>query len=190
MGARQRTSPPAGRVVVLSNDPSLRAELARPGLDLTATPTAYQAAAEIIAEKPLVLVIDLKALSKNDLKLLDLAKTLGCPLAGVGDAPRWLDAQGLRMFARAQASQALAEFAQAPEPTPEPAPAEQPAQQAEQAGEPEPEQEFAVSPPPARPPQGGYQPQGDPSPPEPIERINPSTLLTADELSALLENEP
>ncbi|MCE5280423.1 MAG: hypothetical protein ABFD92_19520 [Planctomycetaceae bacterium] len=75
--------PPAGRVVLLTRDRALVAR--EPSTAATVcTPTAYEAAAELLAGGVAVLVIDLRAFSGAHLRLLEIARESGAVLIATG----------------------------------------------------------------------------------------------------------
>ncbi len=141
-------------------------------------PTAYEAAAEMLAAPTVALVADLRLVGRRHLRLLAIARQMGVEVFAVGVVPTGLtgeDLSGVRMIALADLPEALRRLAEADWPAPsEPkpaAPAEAPADLATKEAAPQ----------PAAPP---VEPPVEKSPPS-----SPSALLTPEELSALLENE-
>lgn len=98
---RGRKSQNGRRVVVFSRE--LRpAELPGlpDGLKYVHVPSAYEAAAEVLAAPTTALIVDLDDLSPPHLMLLDISRKLGLELLGIGGIPRGMtatDLSGLRL---------------------------------------------------------------------------------------------
>lgn len=103
----------SSRVVMLTR----RDELARQagdGLDLIPVKTGYEAAAELLADPPAALVVELAQLTGPHTRLLDVARKRGVPALGVGTFPPGLsadDLEGLNLVSTRQLPAILAELA-------------------------------------------------------------------------------
>ncbi|HUT58438.1 MAG TPA: hypothetical protein VNA25_11390 [Phycisphaerae bacterium] len=174
-----------GRVVALLPDTAAKAsmlqELSSDGLECVPVGSAYEAAAELISAPVLALVIDLRLFGPRHLRLLQIARQLSVELLAVGGIPIGLSAEdlnGVRLLARSEVQGALARLAGAAveyEESAGPQPAEQ---------DPSPDRtEQYVS--DAGPVRSGKKPAMPAT-----QAPDPGSLLSAEELSALLENEP
>ncbi|MBS3734583.1 MAG: hypothetical protein KGY99_06605 [Phycisphaerae bacterium] len=95
-------------VVLARRDEVLRA--VEPLAEVVATPSGYEAAAELLAAPASALVVDLPLLGRRHLALLGLAQRLGAELLGVGELPAGLSADelaGVRLTAPAKLGEAL-----------------------------------------------------------------------------------
>jgi hypothetical protein len=158
-----------GRVVLLSRDStvvnSVLAELPG-GVTAVRAETPYEAAAELLAEPADALVLDLRLMAPRHVGLLEIARRRGAPVLAVAALPAAMSAEqldGVRLIARDRLGSAVAELAAAHREAAA-ATAEPPA---------------AARPAPPAPSTG----EGDEEPPA-------AELLTPEELSALLEDEP
>ena len=211
------------RVVVFSRDPALGgAELA--GLAGAPAPvrvsSAYEAAAEILADPPAALVIDLRALTARHVRLLEIARSRQVHMLAVGALPSGLtadDLNGVRLTARSDHADTVRRLAAEgrPEARAPAAPAEAdvgaPPADGAHAGRYVPPaldrvlsidevaQLLAPSEPPSEPAdapladtEGTYVPE--PPPPQPqagrAAPIQPEDLLSPGELADLLGDEP
>ncbi len=98
--------------------------------------TAYEAAAELLAEPAAAVVVELGALTRRHLRLLEIARQTGTEMLGVGAVPAGLttaDLSGIRLVAPELLAESLLRQAQ-----PAPAPAE-PAEAAKRPAEARPE---------------------------------------------------
>lgn len=168
-------------------------------------PSAYEAAAEILANYVEVLVVDLSLLGRRHQKLLEIARDMETHVLAVGSTREQAPVlSGIRLAAWDEVSGMLRQLAMAlqeiPEAPPVPAVVEEPL-----PGEYEPA-EIPVPPvtlAPAKKPQA-TNPPGDPKiagqrpadPPQSIPapqrhapNVTPEKLLTADELEALLRDQ-
>jgi hypothetical protein len=82
------------RALVLSKEPSFCAAVAGE-LALTCVPTAYEAAAELLASPTLAMVVDLRALGSRHARLLEIARQLGVEMLAVGPIPAWAGEEAL-----------------------------------------------------------------------------------------------
>ena len=189
---RGSTSPPGRRVIILAR--GARAAAGEfPGLDQAGAvcvyvSSAYEAAAEMLAAPAVTLVIDLGLLTTRHLKLLEIARRMELEVLAVGTAAVGMSAEdlsGVRLVSREDLAEAAgrlieangAPVAAAPQAATEPP--EPP--QVQPAGETESEPSKPLPPKdvePAEPDAGQYLPQ------------QVEDLLTPEEISALLENEP
>jgi len=74
----------------------------------------YEAAAELLAEPPLAMVIDLRCLAPGDLPLIEMARQRGLEVLAVGSVPLGItttDLSGVRLSARDHLSGMLEELA-------------------------------------------------------------------------------
>lgn len=106
---RARLSVP--RVVILSPE-SLRAVCAdlAPTVECVSVASPYEAAAEIIAEAAMAIVVDLRLMAPRHLRLLQIARERGAEVLAVGGIPAGLTAEdlsGVRLTARADLKAAL-----------------------------------------------------------------------------------
>jgi hypothetical protein len=184
-----------GRVVVLSGDPRLRGELARPALspswDCLRVSSPYEAAAELLVEPTGVLVVDLRMLDRRHLRLLEIARRQGTEVLGTGSLPAGASSEELSGMRLAGQSDVAAEIqrillprqgaeaqAAAAEEIPEGAGHEQAAAKTEQEGD-----VREVGRPGVAPQEG--QPVADRGTSAPAAK----DLLTGEELAALLGDE-
>ena len=134
------------RVVLLSRDPSPGTELpsSEPALQLVPVRSAYEAAAEILAAPTLALVIDLGAMPRRHLRLIQVARQMEVEMLAFGRLLPDLsteDISGVRLISRRDLSEALhrlaapAKASAAPEVPPPP---ERPAVPAEKTAPPAP----------------------------------------------------
>lgn len=199
--AGRGTSSGHPRVVVLSRYQSLRVQLATSGLNCMQVDGAYQAAAELLAQPTGVLAIDLRELPARHLGLLKIARSKGVAMLAFGPATIPLNPHqlvGVRLIAQAdlagelQQRTAGAEAATPPSPTPMAAVAS--------VATPAPEAAQRPAQPPAKTPAAAPQVQLAPAkpaapgpataPPMPAAvAASPGSLLTPEELSALLEDD-
>ena len=202
------------RVVLLSGASAELASLQIEGVRCIRAPTPYDAVAEILSAPAAALVVELRLLRGRHLRVLEIARQMDVEVLAVGTVPRGLtgeDLSGVRLTARRDLPGVLArltgtyEASAPPERDETPAPAvrrpltgrtsEEPGTHPKEhageesvakiSGEPsegqyKPEPAAAETDPPARTPPG-KQPQ---------QTASPSDLLTPEELTALLENEP
>lgn len=203
------------RVVVLSGAPAELASLQIDGVRCVRAPTPYDAAAEILSAPTAALVVELRLLRGRHLRVLEIARQMDVEVLAVGTVPRGLtgeDLSGVRLTARRDLPGVLARLTGTYEASPPPEREETPApavrrpltgrtgeepgtRPKEHVGE---ESVVEVS---GEPSEGQYEPEpagageADPSarrPPgkQPRKTASPSDLLTPEELTALLENEP
>jgi len=121
------------RVVIFSRDPALAraelAELSAPAGVVVRVSSAYEAAAEILADPPAALVLDLRALTGRHVRLLEIARERHVEMLAVGALPSDLTADelsGVRLTARkdlAGAIERLTARPSRPAGRPEPIPA-------------------------------------------------------------------
>jgi len=199
------------RVVVLSRDPALASRLTglcAPGIEIARVASGYEAGAEILADPAAAMVVDFRALGSAHGRLLDVARRMDVAMLGVGTLPVGMSTEGLsgiglvstadlpgaleKLAAAAAESAAPAEAPPSAPPAPEPPAPEPPRKKrarrkkAKKAAkrtpgddaEPKADADAAAPAPPAE-----HQPRS--APPQ-----SPSDLLTPEELTALLENEP
>ena len=102
------------KVIILSRDAAL-ASAAR-GEDSTLryrclrVTNPYEAAAELLSEPPLAMVIDLRCLAPGDLPLIEMARRRGLEVLAVGSVPLGIsttDLSGVRLSARGHLSALL-----------------------------------------------------------------------------------
>jgi hypothetical protein len=189
-----------GRVVVWSHDPALAEACGATGADRPCqrVASAYEAAAELLAGTAGALVIDLSQLRRAHLPLLAIAREHGVEAIGVGPLGEELTSEelsGLRLAGRAEltllvaASRAAGDPAEAADereagdapPDLDAGPADAASEGAETVPPDDAQAGAAGS--EARPAAGKTSRR------EPGAPANPSALLTAEELDALLEDE-
>ena len=114
MSAEAKSSLP--RVVVLCGDPGLVRELATPasrrGWQCRAVSSPYEAAAELLAGPREVLVVDLRLLGRRHLRLLEMARSAGAEVLGIGALPAGTgsdELSGVRLVARADITRRVEE---------------------------------------------------------------------------------
>ena len=174
-----------GRVVALLPDTAAKAsmlqELGSDGLECVPVGSAYEAAAELISAPVAALVIDLRLFGPRHLRLLQIARELSVEMLAVGGIPVGLSAEdlnGVRLLARSEIHGALSRLA-----GPEVARGQSAGgPQAEQPATPEPTEQYVSDAGPAR---SGKKPATPAAQPP-----DPGSLLSPEELAALLENEP
>lgn len=86
------------RVVVLTRQKGIAEHVRRQirhGDDWVLVSSAYEAAAEVLAEPTAVLVMDLRLLSPRDDRLVDVARSCGCAMLGIGSLPAGMSAAAL-----------------------------------------------------------------------------------------------
>jgi hypothetical protein len=181
------------RVVVLSRDPQLGLGLVdhcASATALTRAPSGYEAAAEILAAPVSALVVDFRAFGASHRRLLEVARQMDVEVLGVGALPAGMDSgdlNGVRLVSRPALPGALDRLAAAAgaggpaEPTGAPAPASPRPASAEDRGEQAAGDHDAAEP---------TDEAEDDVEAEPGRAETPSDLLTPEELSALLEDEP
>lgn len=120
---------PSTRVIVLSPDAACASQesaaLSEQGVQVVRVTTAYEAAAELIAEPAVALVVDLRLLGPRHLRLLTIAREGQVEILAVGGLPPGMnseDLSGVRLVSRADLPGALNKIA-----APAPAAAEIPA---------------------------------------------------------------
>jgi hypothetical protein len=188
-----------------------------PWLETVRVATAYEAAAELLAAPTAALVVDLRLVAGLHLRLLAVARQMGAEVLAVGAVPAGLTAEdlsGVRLMARSALAKTLADLRGAPAGQ-SPRPIEPPAAPASEPEPIEPEPAEPVSQPLGREdgqylteqsvadllndipqvdlpleearPQTPARPQVSKKQPIPV---HPSELLTSEEISALLEDQP
>ena len=100
--------------IVLSRDASLaratRGEDSTSQYHCLRVTSPYEAAAELLAEPPLAIVIDLRCLTPGDLPLIEMARQRGLEVLAVGSVPLGItttDLSGVRLSARGHLSALL-----------------------------------------------------------------------------------
>lgn len=86
------------RVVVLTRQKGIAEHVRRQvrnGDDWVLVASAYEAAAEVLAEPTAVLVMDLRLLGSRDEKLVQVARSCGTAMLGIGALPAGMSAAGL-----------------------------------------------------------------------------------------------
>ncbi|MFB3894502.1 MAG: hypothetical protein ACE15C_21075 [Phycisphaerae bacterium] len=187
-----------GRAVVLSRDASFCPPCP---VQCVAVACAYEAAAEILAAPTLALVVDLRALARRHLRLLEIARHLGVEILASGPLPAGMNAGdlgGVRLIALADLPAELGRLAAAePRPVPAPTLAVPEGEPSQETPGPLPEtsqSEIRPAEPEEPPPRPAAPPAAHLAPAklrEPAAQT-PSLdqVLTSEELSALLENQP
>ena len=185
------------------------------GLELVFVPSPYEAAAELIAAPALALVMDLRLMGQRHLRLLRIARERRVELLAVGAVPAGLTAEdlsGTRLIARADLKAAMegllndrqgryvpSEEESQPAAPPEaegPSPAASRIASPTKAHSPEVPSPEPASPQAASPSAGAsgefISSTAPPAPESPSQPPAGSlrSLLTADELAALLEDKP
>ena len=184
-----------GRVVALLPDTVAKAsmlqELSSDGLECVPVGSAYEAAAELISAPVLALVIDLRLFGPRHLRLLQIARQLSVEMLAVGGVPVGMSAEdlnGVQLLSRTEVQGALAKLAHSA--------AEHEGlagwQPAAQASSPDRAAQYISD---AGPVQSGKKPAtpARPGPPSEGDGWQPpdlGSLLSPEELSSLLENEP
>lgn len=184
----------ACRVVVLSREPGLISphQAAASGGRCVRVDSAYEAAAEILAAAPAALVVDLRALSSDHVRLLEIARQAAVALYVTGTVRSGLDADaldGATFVRRSELSRAIAEVLAARRPDTEaPAAPAVVLVPAKAAPDPEKAREPAAEAEAAEDASGSFQSRPPSSLLKSIEDMG-SVVLTPEELSALLEDE-
>ena len=152
--------------------------------------SAYEAAAELLAEPAAALVIDLRCLATGNLRLVQTARKQGVAVLAFGKLSAAMSTEGLdgvQLVSQEGLAQALARLAQGARAAEQEAPEKQPVEATavgvggEAAPEAAPPREAAA---------GLDRPGQEASSAEPKRQGPPSSVLTADELAALLGEEP
>ena len=170
---------PAVRVVVLSRDTALawigRGAREAEGMRIVSVPSAFEAAAEILMEPAAALLIDFRAMGRQDIRLLQIARRMDVPLLGIGTLPGPFstdELSGVRLVSREDLPAALARIA------------------AEQLAPAKPTVRLTPAKKPKPLTTAPGRPQDQSQPTEPNNAPAGGGLLTPEELSALLEDEP
>ena len=148
--------------------------------------SAYEAAAELLAEPAAALVIDLRCLATGNLRLVQTARKQGVAILAFGKLSAAMSTDGLdgvQLVSQEGLAQALARLAQGARAAEQEAPESQPVEATAVGvgGEAAPPREVAA---------GLDRPGPEASSAEPKRPGPPSSVLTADELAALLGEEP
>jgi|GEM_PF-2326411 len=184
------------KIIILSRDAALegaaRGEDSMSPYQCLRVTSPYEAAAELLAEPPIAIVIDLRCLTPGDLPLIEMAYQRGLEVLAVGAVPLGItttDLSGVRLSARGHLSALLEGLAQSlpydgqdgnsaqaltgesPEPSSQARSIEHKASRTDRKAI----QTFA----PAPKAQANDKPPGK----------SPNELLTREELAALLEDE-
>ena len=187
-----KSSPTTMRVVVCSPDaPAIvsTGRLAKPSLEVVSVESVYEAAAELLAEAPAALVVDLRLLGPRHARLAAIARQCGTEMLGVGALNGSMPAEqlsGLRLVSHQELDETLSQLASTPK-------NQNSSGQIESTYKPSAPQRPAPIKPPANNereetalfPDDSYLSSTNPDQP-----VTPDTLLTREELDALLENEP
>ncbi len=179
------------RVVILSRDPQLGLGLVdhcASATALTRAPSGYEAAAEILAAPVSALVVDFRAFGASHRRLLEIARQMDVEVLGVGALPAGMDSgdlNGVRLVSRPALPGALDRLAAAAGAG---GPAEPPGVPAPAAPRPASTEDRDAAEPPDEPEAG--REAGPEVETQPGRAETPSDLLTPEELSALLEDEP
>lgn len=158
--------------------------------------SAYEAAAEVLSAPILALVIELGAMTRRHLRLLEIARRMDVQMIGVGQFPAGMsagDLSGIRLVASGALGELIAGLAG--KETQAPAAADAPAEAAAAPqGQPAPAVMLAPAKRAAKRPPADEQVgqwQSEPPPPKDEKAADsPQGLLTPEELRALLEDEP
>jgi hypothetical protein len=200
--ADARAGNPAQRVVILSPDGALRAALGRPPGEAECIPVAspYEAAAELIAAPALAIVIDLRLMGPGHLRLLQIARERGVEMLAMGGIPSGLTAEdlsGVRLLARADLKAAMEKLLQDRQGRYEAAPPPETKQAAPVPAARPPSVAPPAAPAGSRPAQAGAEgtkpapsPAPRPEPPSAPPAEGPRSILSPEELAALLEEQP
>lgn len=172
-------SAPAVRVVVLSRDTALawigRACSEAQRMRIVSAPSAFEAAAEILAEPTAALLIDFRAMGHQDIRLLGIARQMDVALLGIGTLPGGFstdELSGVRLVSRKDLPAALARIA------------------AEQLAPAKPPVRLTPAKKPKPLTTAPDRPQDQSQPTDPNDAPPAGGLLSPEELSALLEDEP
>ena len=189
------TSSTPPRVVIFSRGVTVDGHSSLPdSLQLVQVSSAYEAAAEVLCAPSLALVIELGALTRRHLGLLEVARGLDLEMIGVGALPAGMsaaDLSGVRLVAAEALGESLRRLVEddapagAPEAIVASAPPEAPAAQPVRLAPAKVPDEQR----PDRPPRAGWQSESGP----PVRKDAAETappLLTPDEIRALLEDQP
>ena len=194
------------RVVMLSRDGAEIAKSLAPVMDTLRAGSAYEAAAAILAAPTAALVLDLRLMPQRHLRLLEIARRMDVEILAVGAVPAGLtseDLSGVRLMARGDLLKALGSLAKPlkapeqpeaketavapPEPLsqslPEDLRQEATARMLDDSAEAKPTADAEI----------GEEAEASLAHPEvnkPTPPAEPSGLLTAEELAALLGKEP
>jgi hypothetical protein len=179
-------------IIILSRDASLaraaQGENPASQYDCLRVTSPYEAAAELLAEPPLAMVIDLRCLTPGDLPLIEVARRRGVEVLAVGSVPLGIttaDLSGVRLAARGSLSVMLDGLAESPPSggsvpvSSQPVASESPDLSAAAPATPK---APHAAPKTADAPAPKAMADGEPLPESPDE------LLTSEELSALLED--
>lgn len=200
------------KVIVLSRDASFartaQGEHSTSQYYCLRVTSPYEAAAELLIESPVAIVVDLRCLTPGDLPLIEMARQKSLEILAIGSTPLGVtttDLSGVRLAAREHVAEMLAQLTLTPlldGSTPEAvksASGEGPelsslAQWIRKAplGErnPAPVQTDVEAPKPADEPPKTPEPEPEPQPrAEDKPAVHPNDLLTREELAALLEDE-
>ncbi|MCD4824219.1 MAG: hypothetical protein K8S55_06395 [Phycisphaerae bacterium] len=102
------------RVVLLASEGELLPQTPEEndtGIEYIYAPSGYEAAAEVLADPAMALIVDMPSLSAEHIKLMEIARSRGTELIGVGGFPAGLsvdDLSGMHLVAMNQ----LPEFLQ------------------------------------------------------------------------------
>ena len=202
------------RAVVLWPDGAPRSSVAGvgpAGLELVFVPSPYEAAAELIAAPVLALVIDLRLMGQRHLRLLRIARERRVEMLAVGAIPAGLTAEdlsGIRLLARADLKAGIEGLlhdrqgryvpstaepqAAAPPETVPPSPAASQNAALTRPASPKASSPRATPAPAAASEESMASAANPPAPESPSQPQADGlrSLLTADELAALLEDQP
>ncbi len=164
------------RVVILSRSAELsgvaRKGLCAESLRCIRVASAYEAAAELLAAPAVAMIVDLRLITGEHVRLIELAREMEVAILAVGALPVGMNADdlsGVRLTSREHLPEALGEIVQAAA-----SPVTPPESSAPPGLQTAPREAVALTP---------AKPADRPKTP-------PDELLTPEELSALLENEP
>jgi len=111
---RQRTSNDVWRVILLSHDNAIAEEISARQADgeigCIRVASGYEAAAELLVEPAVALVIDFSAMAGRHVQLLEIARELRVAVLGVGELPSRVSAaqlSGVQLISRADLGDAL-----------------------------------------------------------------------------------
>lgn len=191
MSEDYKSSPTTVRVVVCSpNAPAIvsAGRLAESGLELVAVESVYEAAAELLADAAVALVIDLRLLGPRHARLATIARQCGAEMLGVGALTGSMPAEqlsGMRLVSSRELGETLSQLARAAKSSPS-------RKQTESTYQPS----APDSPAPIKSPVGSDMEAMDLCPdesylptPKSDQPATPEALLSREELDALLENE-
>jgi hypothetical protein len=109
------------RIVILADDAAGTESLPPQAVQCIKTQSAYEAAAEILAEPTAALLLDLRRVGHRHLRLLQVARDCGVEIFAVGTIPSGLsseDLSGVRLTARSDVPQQLSRLTVPHESTP------------------------------------------------------------------------